>query len=280
MCKDPKCTCQKLSAEIARLQDTVNTISRQMAPFTIGHPLLFINDPFDTVQFDLTTGIGTGHWQGWVLANGSSYTINAVTIQTVDMRDRVPVGAGLSYPSRAVGGAATHTLTMAQLPASPAPFTDPGHTHAVVVPAHTHMPNDPGHTHVAASGNHNHTVTLSGGGHIHPIKVEYVVTSDGTTGPDYNSLVAGQTNNLTTLTTGDPANTNSGTHTHTGATDNATLTVSVASANTGISIASVPQQNLTSASSGTGITMQNLGTGAAHNNMQPYSTGLWVQKVA
>lgn len=280
MCKGKDCCCQKLNQEIARLQDTVNNVAQQMAPFVSGHPLIFINDPADTVQFNLTTGIGAGHWYGWVIANGSTYTIGSTTLQTTDMRDRVPVGSGLSYLPRVSGGAATHTLTMTQLPAAPAPFTDAGHTHAVTVAAHTHAVTDAGHTHTASSGNHNHSVTLTGGEHIHPLKVEYLVTGDGSTGPDFNALVAGQVNNLTTLTTGDPANTNSGSHTHSGATDNATLTISVASATTGVSITQAPQQNLTSGTSSSGITMQNLGTGAAHNNMQPYMTGLWVQKVA
>lgn len=65
--------------------------------------------------------------------------------------DNFPVGAGNLYAVGATGGAVSHTLTAAELPAS-IPVIDPGHNHTQN--AHTHTINDSGHTHqeIAASG--------------------------------------------------------------------------------------------------------------------------------
>ena len=73
---------------------------------------------------------------GWLLCDGTSGTPN--------LRDRFVVGAGSTYAVGATGGAATVTLTEAQLPA---------HTHAfnsgaaASAGAHTHGISDSGHTH-------------------------------------------------------------------------------------------------------------------------------------
>ena len=60
---------------------------------------------------------------GWFLCNGSN--------GTPDLRDRFIVGAGSTYAVAATGGAASVTLTTAQMPSHThtATVTDPGHTH-------------------------------------------------------------------------------------------------------------------------------------------------------
>lgn len=51
---------------------------------------------------------------GWQLCNGAA--------GTPDLRDRFPVGAGISYLKGASGGEAAHTLTISEIPS---------HTHTV-----------------------------------------------------------------------------------------------------------------------------------------------------
>jgi microcystin-dependent protein len=81
-----------------------------------------------------------GAWPvGWHYADG--------THGTPDLRDRFLVGAGLSYPNAAVGGAATVSLSIAQLPAHNHGINDPGHAHGVAQNPHGHGVNDPGHAH-------------------------------------------------------------------------------------------------------------------------------------
>ena len=78
---------------------------------------------------------------GWQLCNG----VNS----TPDLRDRFIVGAGLTYPPAATGGANSVTLTNSNLPTHAHTVTLSGTTS--VAGAHTHSAstgiNDPGHTH-------------------------------------------------------------------------------------------------------------------------------------
>ncbi len=59
--------------------------------------------------------------QGWALCDGSN--------STPDLRDRFIVGAGNTYNPETTGGAASVTLTTAQMPV---------HSHTAVQPAHNH----------------------------------------------------------------------------------------------------------------------------------------------
>jgi len=67
---------------------------------------------------------------GWYLCNGSN--------GTPDLRDRFVVGAGSGYSVGNTGGAASVTLSTAQMPS---------HNHSVNDPTHGHSINDPGHQH-------------------------------------------------------------------------------------------------------------------------------------
>lgn len=66
----------------------------------------------------------------WKLCDGTNGTPN--------LTDKFVVGAGAAYAPGDVGGAASRTLTTAQLPP---------HNHGVNDPGHSHGVNDPGHTH-------------------------------------------------------------------------------------------------------------------------------------
>lgn len=71
------------------------------------------------------------------------------TFNLPDYRDKMSIGAGNSYALAATGGATTHTLTTAELPATPVTvsITDPGHTHSITDPTHSHGITDPTHSH-------------------------------------------------------------------------------------------------------------------------------------
>jgi microcystin-dependent protein len=83
---------------------------------------------------------------GWALCNGTN--------GTPDLRDRFIVGAGTTYTPGATGGAATNTLSAANLPA---------HTHTFS--ATTSSDGSHGHTgSTDSAGNHSHTVNLLNSG--------------------------------------------------------------------------------------------------------------------
>jgi microcystin-dependent protein len=164
------------------------------------------------------------------LLGGSGGTFNVP-----DLRDRVTLGAGVSYANMATGGEATHVLTIGEVAA---------HAHGVSDPTHTHGLADPGHVHGVNQSPHAHGI--SDPGHAHGFTQNTIVGGAG--------LAFGQNYNL-----GGQGSTTAGAGTGIGIqAQNAN--VSIAAAGTGQSI----QGNYT------GISTQNAGSGAAHNNMQPF----------
>lgn len=97
--------------------------------------------------------IATTWGAGWQLADGTN--------GTADLRDRFIVGAGTgtgsSYAPNDKGGAASTTLTVAQLPAHAHVLNESGHNHNYDDPGHTHTYFDPGHKHT------NHVGNVAGG---------------------------------------------------------------------------------------------------------------------
>lgn len=101
---------------------------------------------------------------GWALCNGATVARSDGTgnVTTPDLRDRFLVGSGASYAVGATGGAASVTLSVAQLPS---------HTHSAtsdVQGAHTHVVDDPGHAHsftvIAQNTDSQGSSALTGGG--------------------------------------------------------------------------------------------------------------------
>lgn len=273
------CKCDENNFDFARLEDRLNDIESAMAPLLNGHPILFLQEASDIASFDAISHLGSGIWAGWAMATGESFTYNGSTISTFDMRDRVPVGAGTTYSTGDYFGEAQHTLIEGELPLLTITPNDPGHTHSPNDPGHVHAVDEDPHTHAAASDPHTHSITLTGGGHIHPIRIRYRVITDDAGGTEFNALEADQTEDTdNTEYTGAPANTDSGTHEHDGASDATTVTVTVTPASTGIGIVSA-FTGMTFNSAMTGITIPNIGGGGAHNNLQPSCAGLWVQKI-
>lgn len=123
-------------------QVLVNTFPNLSAPVTATAAQL--NVPVPTGVIVMWSGAIGSIPSGWALCNGSN--------GTPDLRDRFVVGAGTSYAVGATGGAATVTLTEAQMPS---------HTHSITATAtsesagaHTHSVTDPGHVHAIISPNY------------------------------------------------------------------------------------------------------------------------------
>lgn len=132
----------------------------------------------------------------------------------------------------AAGGAQTHILTVAQMPAHAHGVYDPGHAHGVNDPTHAHGVYDPAHSH-----------HVNDPGHSHGINREPLTS---TTGSQYRVNGAGD------VTTTGPS--------LTGIWLNAAVTgIGIYGSATGISIYG----------SGTSISIQDNGSGDAHSITQP-----------
>jgi len=69
-------------------------------------------------------------WSGTLVSIPSGWALCDGTSGTPDLRDRFIVGAGSTYAVAATGGAATVTLSTAELPSHTHALTDPGHSHS------------------------------------------------------------------------------------------------------------------------------------------------------
>lgn len=74
----------------------------------------------------------------------------STTFALPNYTDIMSIGAGNLYAAAATGGAVTHTLTDAELPATAVTvnITDPHHTHTATDSGHSHGVTDSGHTHI------------------------------------------------------------------------------------------------------------------------------------
>lgn len=111
---------------------------------------------------------------------GDTFGSSADSFNLPDLRERFPMGAGTT-PLRQLGGAASVSLTVDQLPAHSHGVADPGHGHTFVGTPHSHSITDPGHTHAAA------------------------IAQTGTGGSSGTGAVAGSTGSATTGITVAPA---------------------------------------------------------------------------
>jgi hypothetical protein len=102
---------------------------------------------------DVTWSFAANPPTGWLLANGqavstSDYnslyaiavtqnwpqpTAGAGQFNIIDLRDRTPVGAGLTYPLGGATGSANVSISVNNLPSHNHPVTDPGHGHSLYV---------------------------------------------------------------------------------------------------------------------------------------------------
>jgi len=185
-----------------------------------------------TTYADLFAKIGTTYGAG----NGTT------TFNVPDAEDRMRVGSGGSYAVAATGGAATVTLSEAQMPV---------HTHTQT--AHTHTQNS--HTHTQDAHTHTQNVhTHTQDAHDHnPGIIGGFLTTDYGSGSAYavaafdpgGAVIDQKTNTESTAATNQ----------NTTATNQNTTAINQA--------ATATNQNTTAVN-------QNAGGGEAHNNMPPY----------
>jgi microcystin-dependent protein len=208
----------------------------------------------------------------------------STTFNLPDLRGRVIAGAddmggvgaagvlpGVSLSN--TSGAATHTLTGAEMPVHGHAVDDAGHSHTITDPGHNHSVTDPGHGHV--TNNPVHTHAISDGGHTHGLTDPGHAHSYGDIQPNYSaSFDSGVTQaspnsselSRTTISAATGISMASAT---TGISiQNAATNVSVNNAVTGVQV-DVDPTNIGINLAATGITIENTGGGTAHPNVQP-----------
>ncbi|AQQ46769.1 hypothetical protein KDW67_34005 [Burkholderia cenocepacia] len=127
--------------------------------FPIGTILDFYGNPAD---------IPTKYGPGWQVADGTN--------GSPDLRDRMTIGAGLSYTQGSTGGTTTQALTVANMPAHSHAASQQPHAHHIAFD-HSHGVNDPGHAHSMWQTPHGHGV--SDPGHAHSYHVIAQAVDDG-----------------------------------------------------------------------------------------------------
>jgi microcystin-dependent protein len=279
MCKNKNCngSCPKCSGNnqndniIAQLQSQVEALTESIKPFICGHPILLIESDSDIAQFD-TDGYGVGCWEGWAICNGQAYMNpqTKVNFTTPNFTDRFIVQAGGSYSVGDTGGLDTVALTVNELPVHTHGITDNGHTHNLTDTGHNHPVDDPGHDHAGSGGSHTHTFTTNTiGGHEHSTGVIGITDGGGGTGANVRTSSAASGNSTST----------DGAHSHSGTTDPASAAVTVNSSFTGVQTQNAFIGITETDSNTTEITVDDAGSGDAHENRPPYFAALYVIKM-
>jgi microcystin-dependent protein len=281
-CKNKKyCKCSSnegadTSATLASLQEQLSEIENSVRFLTCGHPTIMLEDADDIAAFDMNTGLGSDCWEGWGICNGSSYTspIDGSVVQTLNLIDRFPVGAGGNYNVGDSGGADSVALTVAEMPTHNHGVTDAGHTHAINDAGHTHGVDDVPHSHTGSSTPHTHTFTTDNDGlHQHTDQDNYQ--------DDRNDIAQDFVTGISVASTSElqrTVNSDGSAHSHSGTTDAASVSVTTNPSPTGISIQSA-FTGITNVSNTTGITVNNNGNGDDHENRPPYMAVLFVKKI-
>lgn len=91
---------------------------------------------------------------GWALCDGNN--------GTPDLRERFVVGAGNGYGVGSIGGAASHTLTVNEMPGHAHGVTDPGHSHGITTDNDTDTPWPYGASGNNADGTVNTNAAVTG----------------------------------------------------------------------------------------------------------------------
>lgn len=264
-CKDKCCSgCDNSSS-----QNNNETLTNQQIAFVSlpGRPTIMIDDPDDLAAFDETTGLGSGNWLGWAIANGNSYTDEntGATVTTQNQMNRVPVGAGDQYEVGDQFGLDAVALTANQ---------NGTHNHAITDTGHVHGVTDTGHNHSVIDTGHSHTVTDTG--HTHAIVNTMALAKNVATASQVNSTVQVKTD-----TDADVPDT------WTEQTIDLVGSVTASSANTGITLGGSntgvvidgSNTGVVINSEVTGLALADSGLGEEHENRQPSSAYLFVKRI-
>jgi microcystin-dependent protein len=261
----------KILNKVTELESRFNELDTAAKFLKCGHPILMLENALDIANFSFSTGLGSKCWEGWAICNGAIYEspVSGDNIQTPNMLNRFPVGAGDEYGVGDIGGLKEVVLSVPELPAHAHTVTDAGHTHNIVDPGHNHGASSAAHTHTFTSSPHSHTVTVDGvGDHVHG--TGFTIIGDDNTGTDFNARNDGVSGSAT-----GPG----GSHTHTataapsgvaGTIGNASAAVTVENAFTGIGETELSQAD---------IVIDETGENSAHENRPPYFAVLYVIKL-
>lgn len=230
-------------------------------------------------SFD-ATGLGSGSFAGWAIANGNNGTVNW-SGKYVVARD--PGDTNFSTAD-STGGSKVFTLTESQLPA---------HSHTDAVSNHSHTMVDPQHSHTGSTSTELSTVTLTenpatvvnvndGSPSVSNTYQTVRLENDesGFTDPqDLDVLVRSANNNLTPLATGTLINIGS----------HAQSTVTIPAHDHGSLLGLSHSHTPTIDAASTGVTTNTVvlggnpsstvGSGAEVTHLTPYVVGIPIQKL-
>lgn len=252
------------------LKDTIDQIAVDTAWLKGGHPILQLFDPAGIALFDMSSGLGSGVWNGWAVCDGQTQedNITGLPFPTPPLMNLFIVAAGDIYVVGDTGGVDEVTLTLPKIPIHNHPVSDPGHTHGITDPGHDHGASSGPHTHTFTGNPHTH-VAADAGLHQHRFTMntswQY---ASGAAVPSQTQEDVGTDSDMLTD--------NAGTHTHDISSATASGTVGNTSAGVNVDEAFTGITNNTAT---TGVTVGNSGGSEAHENRPPYFALLFIIKL-
>lgn len=255
-----------LENKISELESVLDEIKYRTQFLECGSPILMLTKSSDIEKFD-TNGIGSGCWENWAVCNGTTYKNSEnKNIETPNLIDRFPVGAGDTYDVGDTGGEAFHELTVAEMPVHSHAIEDPGHLHAISDDGHTHGITEEPHNHSFTGVEHDHTLTIENDGN-HDHTTGFRIIGDGNGGDNFNVREAD----------GNPgaAVSSDGLHNHDGTVGATTAGGTIGDASTNISVQEAAT-GIEVVENATGISVENTGESAEHENRPPYYAVLFV----
>lgn len=130
--------------------DTLAAILQIICPAGTLVPTLLTAEPGDGWKLCNGQALSKADFPRLFAVIGGVYGETPTTFSLPDLSGRFPMGAGPAS-LLSLGGAASLSLTVDQMPAHSHGITDPGHGHTFTGDPHNHTLTDPGHTHAAAA---------------------------------------------------------------------------------------------------------------------------------
>jgi microcystin-dependent protein len=149
---------------LAELDSTINAIAALLSPTGTLAPTLRDTEPGDGWKICNGQTLLKTEYPALYDVIGATYGEDDETFTLPDLRGRSVLGAGgdPALELANTGGAASVTLTEAQLPEHSHAVTDPGHTHTFTGTPHSHGVTDPGHAHTETTNGATGTIAWGG----------------------------------------------------------------------------------------------------------------------